>query len=129
MTIEIDLQILREKANQVTENASEDCKVYAENALVHVLRALGCDGMAFINGIESMVTKSGNYLKELDPKLATALNEFGEFAFNGADAEAVDQFLNEKNIQQSSLPEDMSIYEQFRSGHRNEGSILLWLIS
>ena len=128
MTVESDLKLLKKKSKNVVESASKGNQQAAENALGHMMRALAYEGTAFGYAIEHMVNNLGKHLGKIDPNSGEALSEFSHIAFEIADSEAVDLLLEERGIQKTVMPENISIYNQFRSGHYNHREILDWLV-
>jgi len=130
MTIESDLKLLEKKAADVIKSADKQNKEAAANALGHMYRALGYEGASFLNAIEYMVVSGlGSHLAFTDPKAGQALTEFGKLAYQGVEAEAVNKLLAKKGIPISTWPENVGVYEQFRSGHIDPEQIAKWVIS
>ena len=129
MTIDDELTDLRAQVEKVISSAQPDHQDMASNAITHLLRVFAYEGTAYITGIEALMTTLGNYLAIIDPNAGFELNKLGVMCAEGVDGSSVDAFLSERGIHPTIQPENNGIYEQFRSGHKDDDQVLKWLIS
>lgn len=102
------------------------------NVLDHMLAAamyiLG-DNDAYRDGAGKIMREAGNYLNSIDPTFGQAITGFGERLFNDVDPVAIATLAAQTGIVSHGLPEDIEIYEQFRSGHVRKEEVTHWLLN
>lgn len=99
-----------------------------ENVVDHMLVAAGYIGDAFAQGARLIIEESGSYVASIRPQTGNALSSLGEMLIT-TDSVTIDILLARRGISLHTMPENTTIYEQFRSGHIDVAAVTDWLLN